>query len=65
VNEHVDPLRSGTPGAYNRDIVMRVNSLQMIYASRWIVSSKEDFSLPLRMIADDPAFRERRKLQVE
>jgi hypothetical protein len=65
VNEHIGPLRSGAPGAYNGDIVMRVNSLQMIYASRWIISSKDDFSLPLRMIADDATLKERRKLEVE
>jgi len=65
VNQQVRSFEEGTPSAYNSQIVMRVNSLQMLYAGRWIVSSKPDFSLPLRMIADDPAFRERRKLEVE
>jgi hypothetical protein len=64
VKEHVEPLKKGTPSPYNPDVVMRVNSLQMIYAGRWIVSSRNDFSLPLSMIGDDPAFRGRRKLEV-
>jgi hypothetical protein len=65
LNEPVDPFRSGTPSAYYRDIVMRVNSLPMIYAGRWIVFSTPDFSLPQKMIADSAAFRERRKLQAD
>lgn len=65
VNQQIKPFEAGTPSAYHPQIVMRVNSLQMLYAGRWIVSSKADFSLPLKMIADDPAFRERRKLEVE
>lgn len=65
LNQHIGPLERGTPSGYHAEVVTRVNSLQMLYAGRWIVSSKPDFSLPLRMIADDPAFRERRKLEVE
>ena len=65
VNQQIEPFEAGTPSAYHPQIVIRVNSLQMLYAGRWIVSSKADFSLPLKMIADDPAFRERRKLEVE
>lgn len=65
VNQQIERFEAGTPSAYHPQIVMRVNSLQMLYAGRWIVSSKADFSLPLKMIADDPAFGERRKLEVE
>src|SRR6266852_926939 len=65
VREHIDPLKRGNPSAYHPQIVARVKSLQMLYAGRWIVSSKPDFTLPLKMIADDPAFRQRRKLEVE
>ena len=65
MNQHVYPLEEGLPSSYDPQIVMRANSLQMLYAERWIVSSKPDFSLPLKMIADDPALRERRKLEVE
>jgi hypothetical protein len=64
LKEHIDPLRLGTPCGYQREIVMRVNSLQMLYAGRWIVSSRPDFSLPLKMIADNPEFRERRRITV-
>ena len=65
VNQQIEPFEAGTSSAYHPQIVLRVNSLQMLYAGRWIASSKADFSLPLKMIADDPAFRERRKLEVE
>jgi|GEM_PF-1196065 len=65
VNEEIEPMDAGTPSAHNPQVVTRVNSLQMLYASRWIVSSKPDFSLPLKMLADDPGLRDRRKLAVE
>jgi len=65
VNQQIGPIESGTPSAHEPQVVIRVNSLQMLYAERWIVSSKPDFSLPLKMISDDPALRERRKLEVE
>jgi hypothetical protein len=65
VNQQVEPMEGGTPSAYYPQVVTRANSLQMLYAGRWIVSSKPDFSLPLKMLADDPGLRERRKLEVE
>jgi hypothetical protein len=65
VREQIGPLKRGIPSAYHPQIVARVNSLQMLYAGRWIVSSKPDFTLPLKMIADNPGFRERRKLEVD
>jgi hypothetical protein len=65
VNEQIGPMESGTPSAHDPQVVTRVNSLQMLYAGRWIVSSKPDFSLPLKMLADDPGLRARRKLEVE
>lgn len=65
VNQQVEPMESGTPSAHNPQVVTRANSLQMLYAGRWIVSSRPDFSLPLKMLADDPSLRERRKLEVE
>lgn len=60
----VETFSRGTPSAHRPEIVMRVNSLQMLYAGRWIVSSKSDFSLPLRMIAENAEFRERQKITV-
>jgi hypothetical protein len=65
MDQHIRPFEEGSPSSYNAQIVMRVNSLQMLYAERWIVSSKPDFSLPIKMLADDPTLRERRKLEVE
>jgi len=65
VNEQVRSFEDGTPSAYHPQIVMRVNSLQMLYAGRWIISSKPDFSLPLKMIENDPGLRDRRKAEVE
>jgi hypothetical protein len=62
--EQVGSFKHGTPSGYDSRIVTRVNSLQMLYAGRWIVSSKPDFSLPLKMIAGDPALRRRRRLEV-
>jgi hypothetical protein len=64
LKERIEPLRLGIPSKYRHEVVMRVNSLQMLYAGRWIVSSRPDFSLPLQMIADNPDFRERRRIDV-
>ncbi len=58
-------MEMGTPSGPQSQVVTRVNSLQMLQAGRWVVSSKPDFSLLLRMLADDPSLRERRKLEVE
>jgi hypothetical protein len=65
VNQQIAPMEAGTPSAHEPQVVTRVNSLQMLNAGRWIISSKPDFSLPLKMLADNPGFRERRKLEVE
>jgi hypothetical protein len=65
VTQQIAPMEMGTPSAPEPQVVIRVNSLQMLYAGRWVVSSKPDFSLPLKMLADDPSLRERRKLEVE
>ncbi len=65
VDRQIGPMEAGTPSAHEPQVVTRVNSLQMLYAGRWIISSKPDFSLPLKMLADNPGFRERRKLEVE
>jgi hypothetical protein len=65
VREQTATFKRGTPWLYDFRSVTRANSLQMLYAGRWIVSSKPDFSLPLQMIADDPALRSRRRLEVQ
>ena len=61
----VRPMQLGTPSAYNQQVTLRANSLQMFYASRWIVSSRPDFSTPKMMIADDEDFRTRPKVRVD
>jgi hypothetical protein len=42
---------------YNSEFVMRANSLQMKFASRWVISSRDDFNLPRRMLSDDERYR--------
>jgi hypothetical protein len=51
------PFFNGTPTAYDHEVVTRINSLQMLHATRWVMSSRNDFSLPKRMIAHDERFR--------
>lgn len=65
VTREVRPIQLGIPSAYNRQVTLRVNSLQMFFASRWIVSSRSDFSTPKMMIADSEEFRTRPKVRVE
>jgi hypothetical protein len=65
VNRQIEPIESGTPSAYEPQVVTRANSLQMLHAGRWIVSSKANFSLLLKILADDPGLRIRRKFKVD
>lgn len=54
---HVRAIRNGRATPYNPEVVMHMNSLQMIYATRWVVSSRNDYTLPRRMLADNEAYR--------
>lgn len=65
VIREVKPMRLGIPSPYNSQVTLRANSLQMSYASRWIVSSRLDFSTPKMMIADSEEFRTRPKVRAE
>ena len=65
IREIVRHMRLGTPEAYDTQVTLRANALQMFYASRWIVSSTSDFSTPKRMIADSAEFRTRPKVRAE
>jgi hypothetical protein len=65
VIREVRPMQLGIPSPYNRQVTLRVNSLQMFHASRWIVSSQPDFSTPKMMIADSEEFRTRPKVRAE
>jgi hypothetical protein len=64
VNKHIDALKGGTPTPYDHRAVTRINSLQMLNASRWIISSQPDFSLPKIMIRDDEKMRKRRGISL-
>jgi Protein of unknown function (DUF4238) len=61
----VKPMQLGIPSPYNRQVTLRANALQMFYASRWIISSRPDFSTPKLMIADSEEFRTRPKVRAE
>ena len=50
-------IMAGGPIGYDPQVVRRVNALQMTYASRFVISSKRDFSLPQEMIGQDEAYR--------
>ncbi len=65
VTNEVRPMQLGIPSLYNRQVTLRANSLQMFFASRWIVSSQPDFSTPKMMIADNEEFRTRPKVRAE
>lgn len=53
------PMLNGHPIPYNSNVVMHINSLQVAYASRWVVCSRNDFALTRRMIGDNNGFRSR------
>ena len=55
MNHLVEPMEAGTPSGHEPQVVTRVNSLQMLYAGRWIVSSKPDFSR--RVNSSAPVFQ--------
>lgn len=65
INRDARALRLGTPAPYDHRVTLRVNALQMFFASRWIVSSHSDFSHQMAMIADSEEFRTRPKVRVE
>jgi hypothetical protein len=65
VIKEVRPIQLGVPSPHNRQVTLRANSLQMFFASRWIVSSQPDFSTPKMMIADNEEFRTRPKVRAE
>ncbi|HEY0701140.1 MAG TPA: DUF4238 domain-containing protein [Candidatus Acidoferrales bacterium] len=53
----VNAIRTGTSCEYDDRVVTRANALQIMYATRWIVSSRPNFDLPKRMIANNEKFR--------
>jgi hypothetical protein len=63
-NPNLVAFERGIPAPYDNRVTMRANSMQTIYAGRWIVSSRCDFSLARRMVADDPKLRKAPELEV-
>ena len=47
-------LHQGVPLPCSSDVILRHNSLQVLYAERWLFSPNDNFELPNRMIADNP-----------
>ncbi|MCG7962178.1 MAG: DUF4238 domain-containing protein, partial [Candidatus Thiodiazotropha taylori] len=56
--EFCDGLVNGTPISVIDDNVMMMNSLQVMYSSRFVYCERESFDLVERMIKDDERFRE-------
>jgi hypothetical protein len=57
-------LRAQTPISSDADNMEYYNSLQVIHAERYLLSSTGDFSLPRRMLADNPKFRGGARLEL-
>lgn len=55
--EQASTFLFGRATPYDARVVTRINSLQMMYATRWVISSKNDFSLPKRMLLENRSFR--------
>ena len=55
--DQVSAFLFGRATPYDARVVTRINSLQMMYATRWVISSKNDFSLPRRMLLENGSFR--------
>ena len=55
--EQVSSFLFGRASPYDASVTKRLNSLQMAYSTRWVISSKNDFSLPRRMLLENESFR--------
>lgn len=56
-NEILTAMESGDPLAYKPEHVLNLNSIQVRHAERFVFSSTDDFSLVIRMIADNERYR--------
>lgn len=54
----IDSLDKGIPFDISYDPYLNLNSLQVIFSSRYIYSSQNDFSFVEKMLKDDPSFKE-------
>jgi hypothetical protein len=57
MDARVLPLLQGRAGPATPEVTMRINSLQVMYANRWITCSRDHFQLVRRMISDDERYR--------
>jgi hypothetical protein len=58
-----DGLVNGTPIRVLEDNVTMINSLQVVYSSRFVYCEINSFELVERMIRDNPKYREGLKLE--
>lgn len=57
-------IETGRPISSKNEIVINHNSLQVKYSSRFVFSSKNDFSLAIEMIRSHPDLKEGPKMQI-
>jgi hypothetical protein len=65
IKETIAAINSGQPLLYRHDNVVNFNSLQILYAERYVFSNMDDFSLVREMIADNANVRCGPRIQVE
>jgi hypothetical protein len=56
--EQAEALRAGTADLLAPDNVLHQNSLQVHYASRFVIASEDKFDLAKEMIAKNPKLKE-------
>ena len=57
MEKYRNALQNGSPVPYSAEVVIRLNSLQVSHAARFVMSCKCDFSLAQRMIRDNDGYR--------
>lgn len=61
----LDAIDLGAPLEYGSDAVLHANSLQVIYAERFVFAYRNDFALVREMVGEDPTLRLGRRMVVE
>lgn len=65
IEETISAIDSGQPLMYRQDNVVNFNSLQILYAERYVFSNNDDFSLAREMIANNANVRCGPRIQVD
>lgn len=60
----LNAIKNGAPLDFKPEHVERLNSLQVIFAQRWLAAPTDNFGLARRMISDDSRFKTRPKPDV-